>query len=819
MHPLTAPYHFLQHARTSASAFFTRTRMLGIGGWVVALGLIVAVAMLWQSFHSAREANRQSIIMALDNAVAQIQELVLVVEMTAQATERVVGSVGPETPEGLRTALESALVAFRQRPELSHLGVVLPETGKHGNLERAADGSIWMWLYPGIDDSANVTRRLVLTDAGFVPDASYPDKSHGVHIRPSYQTMLQGLQDGMWQLRQHPWMMHDAQGAQNAQHDPPWGISYTKALYDDAGSLIGILDANFDMTVVNAYIHALQNSYDIQLDVIELGETPRLISRDALAPQPVPAAWLPLLDLSEDTFADTMPVNGERHWVTTRSLDFNGGASLLYVASRPVPLSAVISSDLLWQILILALVTAGLTLLAMRHTHRFAQAQSSTTVAKLEHLATHDSMTGLPNRILMQQRINQAVAHAREADAVVALLYLNLDRFKSINDSYGYLFGNVALKAVGAALTRWMREQDTLAYLSGDRFLILLTDLRDQEEAARLTRQLLEHMKDPIVVQSRDIQITASIGVSVFPEHGDTPDALINCADIAMYHAKKQGRDTVQFFTAAMGRAAQERITLENRLRGAVDANQLHLVYQPKVSLASGKIVGCEALVRWAHPELGAISPVRFIPIAEESGLILPIGDWILETACREARGWLDAGLTPVRVAVNLSVGQFLRRDVVTWVADTLRRTGLPAHCLQLELTESLPPDNLDETITTFQQLQSIGVILALDDFGTGYSNLSHLKRFPIHTLKIDQSFVRNALTSPQDASIVRAIIALAHQLNFTALAEGVETEAQLQFLRDAQCDEIQGYYFSVPLAPEIYAGKLRDRVELGQFG
>jgi len=220
--------------------------------------------------------------------------------------------------------------------------------------------------------------------------------------------------------------------------------------------------------------------------------------------------------------------------------------------------------------------------------------------------------------------------------------------------------------------------------------------------------------------------------------------------------------------------------------------------------------------LRWTHPQLGDISPVRFIPIAEESGLIIPIGDWVLETACREAKSWLDTGLSPVRVAVNLSVGQFLRRDVVAWVTDTLQRTGLPAQCLQLELTESLPPKNLEETIATFQQLQALGVILALDDFGTGYSNLSHLKRFPIHTLKIDQSFIRNAMTTPQDAAIVRAVITLAHRLNFKALAEGVETEEQLRFLRAAQCDEIQGYYFSTPLAPEAYAAKLRGRAGLG---
>jgi len=783
-----------------------------MAGWIAALGVVVLAALLWQSFHSAREANRQKIIAALDNAVAEIREQILVVEMTAQTTERVVRAICPENPECLRPALETAAAAFVQQPELSHLGLILSVTGAHGNLERAANGDVLMWLYSGDGKTQAVTQSLRLTDAGFAPHAIWPNRNEDLYAHPVYRAALQGARQSAWQLRTHPWMMHDG------QRDSPWGIGYTKALYSDAGRLLGVLDASFDMSAIRPYLDALQLKYGVRLDVIEQGNEPRWIGSDARAPQPIPAAFAPLLAVAPDAFAETMTIDDERHWVAARPLTLSGGVSWLVVASKPAPLFNVLSREQIWEVLAM---TGGAALVAMRLVRRFgkARAPGGASDADQGRLITHDDLTGLPNRVLIQQRITHAIARARENGRLVALLYVNFDRFKAINDSYGYLFGNIALTAAGAALVRMVRPQDTVAYLSGDRFLILMPDVRDRDEATRLADQIVENLHHPIIVQTREIHLTASIGVALFPQDGDTPDALINSADMAMYAAKKLGRNTVQFFTAAMGQEAHEHSALEKRLRDTVETEklteQLYLVYQPKVSLANGSIVGCEALLRWKHPEAGMISPDRFIPIAEESGLIIPIGDWVLETACRQAKAWLDAGLSPVRVAVNLSVGQFLRRDVVAWVTETLQRTGLPAQCLQLELTESLPPKNLDETIDTFQQLQSLGVILALDDFGTGYSNLSHLKRFPIHTLKIDQSFVRNALTSSQDAAIVRAVITLAHRLNFKALAEGVETEAQLRFLRAEHCDEIQGYYFSAPLAPEIYAAKLRDRVGL----
>jgi len=434
----------------------------------------------------------------------------------------------------------------------------------------------------------------------------------------------------------------------------------------------------------------------------------------------------------------------------------------------------------------------------------------------LEHMATHDDLTGLPNRVLLQQRIAQTIASPRTgAQPLFALLYLDLDRFRVINDGYGYLFGNRTLKVVGERIQNLARPQDLVAYISANRFLILLTQLHAASEAERIAHHILLGLNRPFTVEDCEVHLSASIGVSLYPHDGQSADALISSADMAMHRAKQLGRNTVQTFSFALHQEIQTRIDTETRLRDAVTQQQLHLVYQPKVNLATGRITGCEALLRWTHPDLGTVSPARFIPIAEDSGLIIPIGNWVLNTACTQAKAWLDAGLAPVRVAVNLSARQFLRQDVVAWVASTLERTGLPAHCLELELTESVFPRDMEKAIQTLNQLHTLGVQLSIDDFGTGYSNLSYLKRFHVHTLKIDQAFVRNAMSARQDAAIVRTVINLAHTLGFTALAEGVESAEHLDFLRAQQCDEIQGYYFSRPVAPDTFAQMLRDGTTL----
>ncbi len=426
---------------------------------------------------------------------------------------------------------------------------------------------------------------------------------------------------------------------------------------------------------------------------------------------------------------------------------------------------------------------------------------------RIRYLATHDGLTGLPNRDLIQDRTVQAIAHARRTNRQLALLSLDLDRFKVINDSFGHAFGDAVLKAAAERLGSQVREGDTLSRQGGDEFLILLPDLHGAADAYIVAQKIVESLDSPIVVQERKIHLSGSIGVSVFPQDGETADTLIDNADVAMYRAKNLGRNTYQFFTREMSEETQRRSDLETQLRGAV----LQLVYQPKVNLESGFITGCEALLRWQHPELGMISPTHFIPIAEDSGLIVPIGDWALRTACAQAKAWTDAGLPAISVAVNISARQFLQQDVVNWVMRTLRETGIPPEQLELEFTESLIAQDVDKVITTFNQLRVAGVKLSIDDFGTGYSSLSYLKRFRVDTLKIDQSFVRDMLTNPEDSTIVLAIISLAHNLNFKVIAEGVETEQHYQFLRQNRCDEIQGYYFSKPLPAEEFESLLRS--------
>ncbi len=430
---------------------------------------------------------------------------------------------------------------------------------------------------------------------------------------------------------------------------------------------------------------------------------------------------------------------------------------------------------------------------------------------RIQYLATHDDLTGLPNRNLIQDRIEQAIVHARRTDRPLALLYLDLDRFKVINDGYGHPFGDAVLKVAAQRLADLVREGDTVSRQGGDEFLILLADLRSVDDAFRIAEKIIDHLYRPVQVQGRVVHLSGSIGVSVFPRDGETADALIRNADVAMYRAKDLGRNTYQLFTREMSEETLRRVELETGLRNAVSAGQLHLAYQPKVNVASGQITGCEALLRWHHPELGPVPPDRFIPIAEDSGLIVPIGDWALRTACTQGKAWLDAGLPPVTIAVNLSARQFLQQDVVRWVLRTLDETGLPPGHLELELTESLIAQNTEKVIVTIAELKAAGVKLSIDDFGTGYSSLSYLRRFRVDTLKIDRSFVRNMLTEPEDATIVLAVIALARNLNFKVIAEGVETEQHLRFLHNNGCEEMQGYYFGRPVPAVEFEGILRE--------
>src|ERR1017187_7011306 len=425
---------------------------------------------------------------------------------------------------------------------------------------------------------------------------------------------------------------------------------------------------------------------------------------------------------------------------------------------------------------------------------------------QVQFLAYYDALTGLPNRSLLRDRLSQALASARRRKDKVALLFLDLDRFKNINDSLGHSVGDLFLQNVAERLKTWAREQDTVARAGGDEFVIVLTAVKDASDAAVAARRLMDTITAEFVVQGHSLGISCSIGISIFPEHGTDGEILIKNADAAMYCAKESGHNNFRFYTKDMNAQAVERLTLENSLRLALDKKELFLMYQPQMEIATGRIIGLEALLRWQHPELGLVPPDKFIRIAENSGLIMPIGEWVLRTACSQTRKWQDEGLLAVPVAVNVSAVQFRQADFCERIGRVLSETGLASQYLELELTESLLLSNADTRFSVLQDLRAMGLKLAIDDFGTGYSSLSYLKHLPVSKLKIDRSFIRDVAVNPDDAAITTAIISMAKTLNLKVIAEGVEDEAQMSFLRAHQCDEIQGYYFSRPLAVDKVA-------------
>ncbi|HXM78361.1 MAG TPA: EAL domain-containing protein [Thermoanaerobaculia bacterium] len=429
---------------------------------------------------------------------------------------------------------------------------------------------------------------------------------------------------------------------------------------------------------------------------------------------------------------------------------------------------------------------------------------------QVKHLAFHDALTGLPNRLLLNDRLTMAVLQAHRSNHRLALLFLDLDRFKMINDSLGHSIGDDLLRRVAERLGGCVREGDTIARLGGDEFTVLVPGLPDDEDAAKIAHKILEAIRLPFFIDRRELFVTTSIGVAIYPTDGNDAETLIRNADTAMYRAKEQGRDNSQLYTAAMNSKALERLSLENRLRQAIQNEELVVYYQPIVDLETNRIRSAEALVRWQHPDLGLLPPLEFISLAEVSGLIVPIGEWVLETACSQVRVWHRNGFPEITVAVNLSARQFQQADLVSRIVEALRVSGLPPESLELEITESNAMQNAEISISTLQDLKNLGVHLSMDDFGTGYSSLNYLKRFPIDRLKIDQSFVRDVTHDPDDAAIASAMIAMAHNLHLSVVAEGVETEMQLAFLREQRCDEMQGYLFSPPVEPERFEELLR---------
>jgi diguanylate cyclase (GGDEF)-like protein/PAS domain S-box-containing protein len=433
------------------------------------------------------------------------------------------------------------------------------------------------------------------------------------------------------------------------------------------------------------------------------------------------------------------------------------------------------------------------------------------TEQRVHHVAQHDVLTGLPNRSLLQDRLSQSVAFASRSDRPVWVMLIDLDRFKFVNDSMGHKAGDVLLVTVAARLRASLRDADTVARLSGDEFVVILNEHADEPLSPAVVQRIMDAVAQPVMLGNKEFFVTCSVGVAVFPTEGTLSENLIEHADIAMYRAKKLGRNNFQFFTPSMNDEAMERVRIEGALRNALERDEFVLHYQPQVDMKTGQIVGMEALIRWNHPELGMVPPGRFVGVAEETGLIVPIGAWVMRTACAQNKAWQLAGYPRLRVAVNLSARQFGAADLMASLEATLQETGLDAACLEIELTESLFMSDVTPAVELLHRMKALGVNLSIDDFGTGYSSFSYLSRFPIDVLKIDRSFVADITHDANDAAIVTSIIALAHNLKLAVIAEGVETLAQLDFLRSHGCDEMQGYYFSKPVPADEFEALLAE--------
>ena len=431
---------------------------------------------------------------------------------------------------------------------------------------------------------------------------------------------------------------------------------------------------------------------------------------------------------------------------------------------------------------------------------------------KANYLAYYDTLTNLPNRYLFNDRLQQAITHVEREKKLLALLFLDLDNFKQINDSIGHKAGDQLLRGVADRLMKSVRATDSVTHLSkadsefmvarlgGDEFTVLLDKIGNIEEPAMVAGRILEMLAEPFIIGAHELYITASMGIAVYPFDGKDLETLLINADVAMYQAKKLGRNSYQYYSESMNKFTFERFTVENKLRKALDQNEFMLFYQPQINIQNGNIIGVEALIRWLQPDLVLTRPGEFIPLAEQTGLIIPMGAWILRVACEQNRAWQKAGLTPMLMTVNVSSIQFSQNNFVETVAQILKDTGLDPQYLQLELTESTIMQNSQNTINKLQALQTMGVKTSIDDFGTGYSSLKYLKHFPLDTLKIDTSFVRDLMTSATDQSIVKAIITLAHNFNLKVIAEGVESREQLDYLRACGCEAVQGYFICPPV-------------------
>ena len=422
---------------------------------------------------------------------------------------------------------------------------------------------------------------------------------------------------------------------------------------------------------------------------------------------------------------------------------------------------------------------------------------------RLNYLAHHDPLTGLPNRLLFHDRLEQAVLLAQRSRRMIAVMFLDLDRFKAINDTLGHLIGDELLVAVAERLKHCARETDTIARLGGDEFAVIITQIVQEEDIEQIAQKIIQTLSSVYSVGGYEVFVTASIGINLYPGIDNDREKLLENADVAMYHAKQFGRNNYKFYSTDMNAVALERLMLETNLRRALERDEFRLYYQPQIDMQSGSVNGVEALIRWQHPDLGLISPLEFIPLLEETGLILPVGEWVIRTACKQIRDWLDAGFPQLTMAVNLSARQFRQPNLVEMIEQQLHEFYIPPALLELELTETVMMDNIEETTAILQKLKRLGLKIAVDDFGTGVSSLGYLKHFPVDTLKISHDFVLNLPADSADASIASAVISLARNMQLSSVAEGVENQGQMDFLRSQDCERIQGFLFSRPIPPD----------------
>lgn len=431
--------------------------------------------------------------------------------------------------------------------------------------------------------------------------------------------------------------------------------------------------------------------------------------------------------------------------------------------------------------------------------------QLFTAIKKVKHMAYHDELSGLPNRRLFMEQLTITMEKAQKESHSIAVLFIDLDRFKNINDTLGHEYGDLVLKHISNQMKKNVRKVDTISRQGGDEFTIILNNISNQEEVISLVKQIQTTVSSPFTIKGQELYVSMSIGVALYPRDGNTEDELMKHADMAMYHAKSMGENNYTFYSSQLNEAISRKIALESGLRRAITNDEFYLYYQPQVNLKTGKIVGMEALIRWNSPHAGIISPTEFIPLAEETKLIIPIGKWVLYTACKQAKVWYDSGHTHLKLAVNLSPLQFLHEDLVDTISNVLKETGLNPECLEIEITEGVSVYDAEDAIIKMQALRDLGIRISLDDFGTGYSSLIYLKRFPINAMKIARPFIRDITINSGDKALVKAMISMSHSLGLSVIGEGVETAEQLLLLKELQCDEIQGYIFSKPICAEQF--------------